>query len=195
MRTSGFLRPALWGLACGALSTGAMAASMTYEIDPNHTHPSFEADHMGGLSLWRGKVNAASGTITLDKAMGTGSVDVTMDMNTIDFGHEGLNDHAKTPDIFDTAQFPNATYTGRLTKFVDGAPTAVEGTLTLHGVTKPVNLTINSFLCKDVRGREVCGADAETMLDRSDFGVSIGQGLFNMDVKLRIQVEAALAGE
>jgi polyisoprenoid-binding protein YceI len=192
MRTTGILRPALLGLACGALGTSALAAEMTYEIDPNHTYPSFEADHMGGLSNWRGKINSTMGTITLDKEAGAGSVDITFDMNSIDFGHQGLNDHAKTPDIFDTAQFPTATYTGTLTDFEDGAPTAVEGTLTMHGVSQPVNLTINQFLCKDVRGREVCGADASATLDRSDFGVTIGQGMMEMGVTLRIQVEAAL---
>src|ERR1700732_4782238 len=47
-------------------SAGAFAAPVLYNIDPNHTYPSFEADHMGGLSVWRGKFKQSSGTITLD---------------------------------------------------------------------------------------------------------------------------------
>ncbi|GIR41319.1 MAG: hypothetical protein CM15mP51_20990 [Porticoccaceae bacterium] len=50
---------------------------------------------MGGLSLWRGKINSTSGEIVLDKDKETGSVNVIMDMSTIDFGHEGMNKHAK----------------------------------------------------------------------------------------------------
>jgi polyisoprenoid-binding protein YceI len=180
------------GIACSALGAGALAAPVTYSIDPAHTYPTFEADHLGGLSFWRGKINSTSGTVTLDKEAQTGTVDVTMDMTSIDFGHQGLNDHANTPDIFDTAQFPTATYTGRLTNFRDGAPTAVEGELTLHGVTRPVTLEVNQFQCKPhpMMMREVCGADASATIDRSDFGVTIGQGMFNMGVTLRISIEA-----
>ena len=192
MRISGIFGPAALGVALGALGAAALAAPVTYNIDSNHTYPSFEADHLGGVSKWRGKINSTSGTIVLDKEAQTGTVDVTMDMTSIDFGHQGLNDHANTPDIFDTAQFPTATYTGRLTNFRDGAPTMVEGELTLHGVTRPVNLTVEKFLCKQhpMMMREVCGADATATLSRADFGVTIGQPLFDMGVTLRIQIEA-----
>jgi polyisoprenoid-binding protein YceI len=186
------LVPALLGLAFGA---SAVAAPATYQIDPAHTYPSFEADHMGGVSLWRGKINSSSGTITLDKAAGTGTVTVTMDMRTIDFGNQALNDHAQTPDLFDTAKFPTATFTGTLAKFQNGAPTAVEGTLTLHGVTKPVTLTVNRFVCKQhpMAMKEVCGADAITQINREDFGVAFGKNFgFEMGVTLRISVEALI---
>lgn len=194
MRSPTQLFPSLLALACGALGATAVAAPVTYNIDPAHTYPSFEADHMGGVSLWRGKINSSSGKITLDKAANTGTVEVTMDMKTIDFGHQGLNDHAQTPDLFDTAKFPTATFSGRLVNFVNGAPTAVEGSLTLHGVTKPVTLKVNKFLCKDhpmQRGKEVCGADASAEINREDFGVAFGKQMgFTMGVTLRISVEA-----
>ena len=143
MRTS--FVSALLSVACGALAGAAAAAPMTYEIDPQHTYPSFEADHMGGMSTWRGKINSSSGKIVVDKQAGTGTVDVTMDMKTIDFGIDALNAHAQTPDLFDTAKYPTAHYTGKLVKFQNGTPTEVDGTLTLHGVSKPVTLRINSF--------------------------------------------------
>jgi polyisoprenoid-binding protein YceI len=195
MRTSGIFGPAMLSIALGAVGAAAVAAPVTYDIDSNHTYPTFEADHLGGLSYWRGKVNSSSGTVTLDKQAQTGTVNVTIDMTSIDFGHQGLNDHAQTPDIFDTAQFPTATYTGTLANFRDGAPTMVEGELTLHGVTQPVDLTINRFVCKphpmpQMQMREICGADASATLDRSAFGVTIGQPLFNMNVTLRISIEA-----
>jgi polyisoprenoid-binding protein YceI len=175
-----------------AFAAGVSAAPVTYEIDSAHTYPSFEADHSGGVSLWRGKINSSTGRIVLDKEAGTGTVEVTMDMKTIDFGHQGLNDHAQTPDIFDTAQYPTATYQGRLVDFRNGAPTAVDGNLTMHGVTKPVRLTLNSFKCAPNRsGGEVCGADALATIDRSEWGVNFGQNFgFDMKVTLRISVEA-----
>lgn len=178
--------------ACGA----AIAAPATYNLDPGHTYPSFEADHMGGLSTWRGKVNENSGKVVLDRAAKTGTVEVTMKMDTIDFGHAKMNEHAIGAEIFDVAKFPTATYKGKFSKFNGDTPTEVQGELTLHGVTKPVTLQINKFLCKEhpVLKREVCGADASGSLKRSDFGVSYGEAYgFNMDVKLLIQVEGVKA--
>jgi polyisoprenoid-binding protein YceI len=191
MRTS--FVSALLSVACGALAGAAAAAPVSYEIDPQHTYPSFEADHMGGMSVWRGKINSSAGKIVLDKQAGTGTVDVTMDMKTIDFGIDALNAHAQTADLFDVAKYPTATYTGKLAKFQNGMPTEVDGTLTLHGVTKPVTLKINSFMCKDhpMKKKEFCGADASATLNRDDFGVDFGKQMgFKMGVTLRIQIEA-----
>jgi polyisoprenoid-binding protein YceI len=171
----------------------ALAAPVTYDVDPGHTYPSFEADHMGGLSVWRGKLEKTSGTIVYDKDKSTGTVDITIDTSSIDFGHEKLNEHAKTPDLFDVAKYPTATYKGTLAGFVNGAPTKVEGQFTLHGVTKPLTLTIDQFLCKPnpMTKKEVCGADAKATFNRKDFGMGFGEAYgFKMDVKLAIQVEA-----
>ena len=169
------------------------AKPITYEIDSSHTFPAFEADHMGGLSLWRGKINSTSGEIVLDKDKETGSVNVIMDMSTIDFGHEGMNKHAKNSDMFDVEKYPEAVYKGNLTDFIDGAPTKVKGSLTLHGVTKPVDLDIKTFKCRlhPFKLKQVCGADAYGNIMRDDFGVDYAKRLgFKMEVALRIGVEA-----
>jgi polyisoprenoid-binding protein YceI len=180
-----------------ALVTGsAVAAPVTYNVDPNHTYPSFQADHLGGLSNWRGKFNKSSGTITLDKEKGTGKVEITVDTSSINFGMPKLDEHAKSAEIFDVAKFPTATYKGTLTKFKDGAPTEVEGQFTLHGVTKPLTLKIDQFKCMmhPMNKKEVCGADATATFNRADFGVNYGDKYgFNQEVKLQIQVEAGRA--
>ena len=173
-------------------SLSAMAENAHYTIDPMHTYPSFEADHMG-ISVWRGKLDKTSGGVDLDKAAGTGSVDVTIDLSSIDFGLDALNTWAKGKDFFDVATYPTATYTGKLVAFVDGAPTRVVGTLTLHGVSRPVELKIGLFKCipHPIFKRELCGADASGTFDRSQFGLDAGKDYgFKMDVPLRIQVEA-----
>lgn len=179
-----------------AASGSALAAATTYRIDPDHTYPSFEADHMGGLSVWRGKFNHTRGTVTLDKAAGLGTVDVTVDMTSADFGQERLNKGARGKDLFETAKYPQARYTGKLVDFVNGAPTRVTGKLTLHGVTHPLDLKIDSFKCMQhpVFKREVCGADALATFRRDTFGIDAGKDYgFGMDVTLRIQVEAIAA--
>jgi polyisoprenoid-binding protein YceI len=181
-----------------ALTSGAaVAVPVTYDVDPAHTYPSFEADHMGGLSNWRGKFEKSAGTIVLDKEKGSGTVDITVDIASIDFGHAKLNEHAKSAEIFDAGKYPTATYKGTLTHFKDGVPTEVEGQFTLHGVTKPLKLTINQFKCmvSPITKKEVCGADASATFNRSDFGVGYGANYgFKQEVKLQIQVEANRAG-
>ena len=177
-----------------AVAAGASAAPVTYNVDPEHTYPSFEADHFGGMSVWRGKFDSSKGVVVLDREAKTGTVDITIDTTSLDFGHEKLNTHAKGDDagMFDVAKFPTATYKGKLTKFKDGAPTEVQGDLTLHGVTKPVTLTIRSFKCMPhpMKKKEFCGADATGTINRDDFGVNWGKSFgFGMEVKLAIQIE------
>lgn len=187
----------LFSLACLALSTGmACAAPVSYVIDPSHTFPSFEADHMGGVSVWRGKFNKSSGKVTMDRAASTGEVEIVIDMDSIDYGFDLMNDKAKSAELFDTARFPKSIYKGRLDGFVNGAPTKVSGVLTMHGVTKPLTLQINSFKCipHPMLKRELCGADALATLNRADYGIDAGKPWgFSMDVTLRIQVEAVAA--
>jgi len=179
-------------LLAAAVTSGAFAAAETYKVDSTHTYPSFEADHFGGLSVWRGKFNKTEGSIVVDKAARTGTIDITIDATSIDFGNDKLNEHAKGGEMFDVAKFPNATYKGKLV-FKGDTPTSVDGQLTLHGVTKPVTLQINKFKCmvNPMSKKDVCGADASATFNRNDFGVSYATQMgFNPEVKLAIQVEA-----
>ena len=178
-------------------TASVVAAPATYQIDPGHTYPSFEGDHFGGLSVWRGKFDTSSGTIVYDKDKSTGTVEVTVDTSSINFGNPKLDEHAKSADLFDVAKFPTAVYKGTLVNFKDGAPTQVQGQFTLHGVTHPLTLTINSFKCmpNPMTKKEVCGADASATFDRADFGVNYGDKYgFKMAVKLQIQVEGSPEG-
>ncbi|HXC60395.1 MAG TPA: YceI family protein [Steroidobacteraceae bacterium] len=186
------IRTALFGAAVVAAGV-ASAEPVTYNIDPQHTYPSFEADHMGGMSVWRGKFNTTGGTVKLDRAAKTGEINVTVDTKSINFGMEKMDEHARSADMFDVAKFPTATYKGKVSKWNGDAPAEVDGELTLHGVTKPVKLTINSFMCKPnpMTKKETCGADAMGMINRADFGVNYGANFgFKMDVKLLITIEA-----
>ena len=174
----------------------ASASSTTYTLDPDHTHPSFEVDHFGGLSTWRGTFKKTSGTVTIDTEAKTGTVNVIIDTATIDFAHDKLNEHVSGPEMLDVAKYPSAQYKGKFVEFANGAPRTISGELTLHGVTKPVTLTINSFKCFEhpMLKKQVCGADASGSFNRADFGVNYGQQYgFKQDVLLRIQVEGVKA--
>ncbi|MES2149258.1 MAG: YceI family protein [Pseudomonadota bacterium] len=178
-------------LALIAAGSASAFAADTYTIDPNHTYPSFEADH-NGMSVLRGKFNKSGGTIVLDRTARNGSMEITIDTNSLDFGHEKLNNHVKSADMFDVVKFPTAIFKGNNVKFNGDTPVAVEGELTLHGVTKPLTLTITKFKCIEhpMLKKEVCGADASAEFKRTDFGISYGTPRFASEVKLAIEVEA-----
>jgi polyisoprenoid-binding protein YceI len=174
------------------LAVAAQAAPVTYTIDPTHTFPSFEADHMG-MSYWRGKLNKNAGTIVYDKDTGGGSVDVKMDLASIDFGLDAMNAWATGKDFFNIEKSPSATFKGRFDGAKAGVPAQVVGELTLNGQTRPMTLAIHQLKCMPhpMFKREFCGADASGSFNRDEFGLGAGKDWgFKMNVSLRIQVEA-----
>ena len=180
-----------WIMAALAMvSTTAFAAPENFLVDPDHTYPSLEMTHMG-ISVWRGKFNKSSGKITLDTAAKTGSAEIVIDANSIDFGHDKMHEHAVSADWLNVEKFPTMTYKGAI-KFKGDMPASVDGQLTLRGVTKPVNLKINSFQCMPhpMLKKKVCGADAEGDLDRADFGMTKYSEGGAGKIHMRIQVEA-----
>jgi polyisoprenoid-binding protein YceI len=183
-------------LIVGLLAMGTSSVfAQTYNIDPGHTYPSFEADHLG-LSFWRGKFTKTSGKVVLDRATATGgSIEIIIDANSIDFGHAKMNENARGKDMFNVEKFPTITYKSNTLKFDGDKLIAVEGDMTLLGVTKSMPLKINHFKCimHPMLKREVCGADASARFDRSDYGLSYGIPRFAPEVKLQIQVEAVRA--
>jgi polyisoprenoid-binding protein YceI len=167
-----------------------VALATSYKLDPDHTFPSLEFSHMG-LSIWRGKFNRTTGSVTLNLAARTGTVTVEVETDSIDFGLDSMHEFAVRPDWLNVAKFPAMTYTGSIV-FQGDKPAAVDGQLTLRGVTRPLKLTINSFRCIEhpFYKKEACGADVEGQLNRADFGMTqFAEGEAGK-VWLHIQVEA-----
>ena len=84
------------GALAASLSFSAFADVSTYQLDPDHTYPSFEADHIGGLSVWRGKFDKSQGTVTLDRAAKTGAVEVTTDIASVHTGSTKLDQNLQS---------------------------------------------------------------------------------------------------
>ncbi len=184
---------AKWIFVCsGLLLCSHALAETTYVIDPSHTYPSFEADHMG-LSLWRGKFNKTEGVIVYDPDQQTGRVELVIQADSMDFGHDKMNEKAIGPKMLDSEKFPEIRYVGHTMEFENKKLVRVLGDLTMKGVTKPVNLTIDHFNCKmhPFAKREACGATATAQFNRVDFGVDYAVDMgFNPNVKVLISVEA-----
>ncbi|MEX3984021.1 YceI family protein [Paraburkholderia sp. EG287A] len=182
----------LAGVLAATLSAGAFAAASTYQLDPLHTYPSFETDHFGGLSTWRGKFTKTTGSVTLDRAARTGSVDVTVEIASADTGNAKLDSELQQDRFFDAAKYPTAKFKGSTFHYKGDLPVAVDGDFTLHGVTKPLTLKIESFKCivNPMTKHEVCGVEASAEFNRADYGIDFGQRMgFKMATKLHIQAE------
>jgi polyisoprenoid-binding protein YceI len=162
-----------------------------YTIDPNHTLPVFEVNHLG-FSTQRGRFDATAGKIQLDRAKKTGSVEWTIDANSINMGSTKWNDHMKSADFFNAAQFPTIAYRSDKLIFKGDVPVAAEGSLTLLGVTKPLKVAIERFTCGEnpINKKAVCAGDIEATLKRSDFGMTKYLPAVGDEVKVHVPVEA-----
>lgn len=173
------------------LSSAAFAAPETYVLDTNHTKPRFEYNHFG-FSNQESRFDTVSGTITLDRAAKTGSVDVTIDAKSVDTGYSVFNGHIQGEDFFDTAKYPTITYKSERMKFEGDKVVAVDGELTIKGITKPVTLTVTSMLCMPhpMMKKDACGANATTKVKRSDFNMGKYVPYVGDEVTLTIPVES-----
>jgi polyisoprenoid-binding protein YceI len=175
----------------GAFATAAFAEPVTYVSDANHTFARFSYSHMG-LSTQLSKFNKTSGTIVFDKAAQTGSVDVTVDMKSVETGSNLFNGHIQGADFLDTEKYPTATFKSTKVVFQDGAPVSIEGNLTMKGVTKPVTLKVTHFanMVHPMMKKDAIGADATTVVQRTAFNAGKYAPLVGDDVTITVSIEA-----
>lgn len=173
-----------------SVSFSAFAATESFEFDATHTYPSFEVSHFG-FSLVRGMFKESRGTLTLDRDAKTGSVDVTIDAKSIETGFAKRDDHLRSKDFFNVAEFPALTFKASNFKFDGSNPVEAIGELTMLGVSKPVTLKINPLKCGDRMDKKyVCGADVSAQIKRSDWGLKTYVPSIGDDIKITIEAEA-----
>ena len=178
-------------LAILAAATASFAAPETYTIDTTHTFPTFSYTHMG-LSTQISKFTKTSGTVVLDAAAKTGAVDVTIDMTSVETGVPVFNGHIQGDGFLDTAKFPTATFKSTKVVFEGDKPSAIEGHLTIKGVTKPVTLKVTNFVAKDhpMLKKAALGADATVVIKRTEFNAGKYVPAVGDDVTITISLEA-----
>jgi polyisoprenoid-binding protein YceI len=183
-------RPSVLFLAVLATSP-ALAALESYSVDPNHTYPSFEVNHLG-FSNMRGMFDSTKGRIALDRAARTGNIEIVIDTASLDTGHAKRDEHLRSEEFFNVAAFPTMTYKASRLMFEGDQLRGAEGQLTLLGKTLPVNLTITNFQCgqNPISKKPTCGANAVTTIKRSQFGLSAYVPGISDEVKISISIEA-----
>ena len=174
-----------------AFSTSALAAPETYNVEGTHTFPAFSYSHLG-LSTQISKFNKTTGTVVYDAAAKSGSVDITIDMTSVETGVAIFNKHIQAEGFLDTAKFPTATFKSTKVVFEGDKPSAIEGNLTINGVTKPVTLKVTSFVAKDhpMNKKAALGADASVVIKRTDFNAGKYAPAVGDEVTITIGLEA-----
>ena len=171
--------------------TSALAAPQTFEIDGSHTFPRFSYSHFG-YSTQVSRFDNTSGTVVFDADAKTGSVDISIDMKSVNTGFADFNGHLQGEDFLDTAKFPKATFKSTKVNFQDGKPASIEGQLTIKGITKAVTLTVTSFqaMPHPMLKKDAIGANAFTMIKRSEFNAGKYVPYVGDDVRIDIALEA-----
>ena len=184
-------------LAC-LLPLTVSAAPVTYVMDPLHSFPNFSVNHLG-MSTIHGRFDKMTGTITLDQAAKTGSLEAKIASTSINSGDakhadgtRARDEHLRSADFFNSAEFPDVVFKSTKFNFKGDEVESVDGTLTMLGVSKPVKLNVTSFKCAPhpFSKKPMCGADVQTSFKRTDWGMKFGVPAIGDEVKLSISIEA-----
>ena len=185
-------------LVAVALPLTAVAAPESYTLDPYHTYPNFEVNHLG-YSKMRGRFDKSAGKFSIDRAAKSGSLELTVQTASITTGDNdkgnrprARDEHLRAADFFNVAEFPTMVYKAATVKFSGDNVSSLEGNLTLLGVTKPLALIVDNWKCgpHPVSKKEMCGANAHGTFKRSDFGMKYGIPTVGDEITLWVEVEA-----
>ena len=177
-----------------SMPLASVAAPESYTFDPPHTVPAFSLDYLGFMTI-RGRFEKASGKFTIDRVAKTGSLDYVIDTTSVSTGDvdrgsrpRTRDEHLKTPDFFNVAEFPRMTFKASNVKFTSDFPAELQGELTMLGVTKPVTLKVERWKCgaHPFNKRETCGGDVVGKVKRSEFGMKYGIPAISDEITLNL---------
>jgi polyisoprenoid-binding protein YceI len=183
-------------LILGVLGAVSFAQAAVYKIDPDHSSITFKVKHLT-ISTVMGKFSKFSGTFNFDeKNPSQSKVEVTIDPASVDTGVKGRDDHLRSDAFFEVETYPTAVFKSTKVSDIKDGDFTIEGTLTLHGVTKPVVLKANyEGSIADDQGQTHAAFSAETEINRQDYGIDFSEALDKggllaaNEVKLSFEVE------
>lgn len=181
-------------LSFAAFVTGsAHAVDTSFKIDPRHTFVTFVYTHLG-LTNVRGRFNVKESSFTIDTQAKTGKAEVVIDMASVNIGFGTLEKLLNSPEVFDTARYPTATFVADRFGFDGDKVAELKGTLTLKDRSQPVTLKATQYICifSPVLKRNICGGEFEAVVDREAMGITFGLPAphATREVKLLVQIEA-----
>ncbi len=156
--------------ATAVLGLGMAATGDDYTIDPVHSSVTFQVSHLD-LAWLNGRFNEFSGTFSLDPSdPSKSSFKMTINPESVDTNNTKRDGHLRSPDFFNTKQFPTVSFSSTAVKPIEGGY-QVTGDLDLHGVTKPITFTLKGGKIAQFMGGQRTGFTTQFVLKRSEFGV------------------------
>ena len=173
---------------------------MKYEFDAAHSAIEFTVKHMM-VSTVRGRFKTFTGDLDIDEQNpAASSVDFNIDVASVDTGQEARDNHLRSPDFFDVAQFPTITYKSTAVEPSGDNTYRVTGDLTIHGVTKSHTLEVTrEGPATSPYGKVVNAFSISTKISRKEFGLEwnvaleSGGWLVSDEVKIHIEAEVTAA--
>ncbi len=177
------------GFALGV--TAQVRAADKYDVDPVHSFINFRAKHLN-VSYAYGRFVGPKGTLVIDEADPSKStLEVSVQADKITTDHEGRDKHLKGPDFFDVKQFPTISFKSTSVKKTDDTKWEVAGDLSLHGVTKPLTVTVTRIgTGPGMKGETRTGLESMFTVKRSDFGMTNMIPAVGDEITLVIAIEA-----
>ncbi len=184
------MRKFIFGSMLILLPLSIAHADGNYKLDPTHTYPNFTINHLG-FSTMHGRFNSSKGVFTMDRKANKGSVELTIEAASIDTGLKKRDDHLRSPDFLNVAEFPEITYKSTSVTFDGDTKATIKGDLTIMGTSKPVTLNVDNIKCgaNPFDKKPTCGFNATATIKRSDFGLKYGLPAIGDDMNLSIEAE------
>ena len=167
----------------------------TYSIDPSHSRAEFRVRHLG-ISTVTGRFDGVDGTVTVGDGLGSLQTTATIDASTISTGNADRDGHLRSADFFDVEQYPEITFTSTELRPTAGGGFTLVGDLTMHGVTRPVELEAEYVGTANMMGTDKVGFTASGEINRQEWGLTwsqtneAGEIIVSDEVELTIEVEA-----
>jgi polyisoprenoid-binding protein YceI len=192
-----FSRIAVTAGLAAALSLPAAAVTSTWQIDPAHSAAQFAVKHLA-ISTVRGAFTSVKGTVQFDdKDISKSSVDVAIDVNSVDTRQPDRDKDLRSDHFFDAEHFPTITFKSKRVEQVSPGKLKITGDLTIHGITKEVGLDVDGPTApvKDPWGNQRMAINATTKINRQDFGVKWNATMDNGGVVVGDEVTITIDAE
>ena len=186
-----FSRIAVTAGLVAALSLPTAAATSSWQIDPAHSSAQFAVKHLM-ISTVRGAFTSVKGSLQFDdKDITKSTVDVTIDVNSVDTRVPDRDKDLKSDHFFDADHFPTITFKSKRVEQVSPGKLKVTGDLTIHGITKEAVLDVDGPTApvKDPWGNQRIGVSASSKITRQDFGITYGPGMIGDEISITIDAE------
>lgn len=184
------MKRAALALAAALAIPAAHAASEEFSIDSAHTYPNFMVSHIG-FSTMSGQFASTTGQMSMDRDAGKLDIELAIDARSIYTGFAKRDDHLRSPDFFNVAEFPTLTFRSTGSKWAGDKPVSITGDITILGTTRSMTFAVTSFKCaEDPFKKYRCGADATGSLKRTDFGMKYGVPNIGDEISIQLAIEA-----